>query len=61
MKTLVRTEAKYPIGTAVLLWDRRARVVSVKWSPVSGWWYEVRFPNSLTHSIPERLVVPTED
>ena len=45
------TEPRYPVGTAILLWDRRARIISWKWSPVSGWWAECRFPNSLTHSI----------
>ena len=61
MKTQTpRQPARYPIGTSVIHWDRRARIISVKWSP-SGWWYEIRYPNSLTHVIPERLVVATED
>ena len=61
LKKQDRSDARFPIGTSVLHHGRRALIISAKWSAVSGWWYEVRFPNSLTHQIPERLVIPTED
>ena len=61
LKRQGRSDARFPVGTSVLHHGRRARIIGAKWSAVSGWWYEVRFPDNVTHLIPERLVQPTED
>lgn len=45
MKTLDRTDPRFARGDAVTVTEEgikpwSARVLSVKWSPESGWWYE---------------------
>ena len=62
VKTVI-PEPRYPIGIsgAYRFEMKRGRVISCKFSEASGWWYEIRFPDNTTRSVPEAEFAPMED